>query len=113
MKIDFADKELEKCANNDSYRLRKMGKIRAKLYKQRLDEIFSADTLEDLRNLPGNYHELTNNRKGQWAVNLEQPYRLIFSPQSSEIPIDKSGKYIWNEIVDVIMIEIINYHKEK
>jgi proteic killer suppression protein len=112
MKIDFADKELKKCANDDSYRLRKMGKIRAKLFKQRLDEIAIAETLEDLRYLPGNYHELTNNRKGQWGVNLEQPYRLIFEPQSSPIPTDTHGKYVWIEIVDVIMIEIINYHKE-
>lgn len=39
-----------------------------------------ADTLEDVRYLPGHYHELTESRKEQWACDLDQPYRLIFEP---------------------------------
>lgn len=113
MKIDFKDKLLKKCANDDSFRNRKMGTIRSKLYKQRLDEMASADSLEDLRNVAGNYHELLNDRKGQWAVNLEQPYRLIFEPQEEPVPINNAGCYIWNEIKNIRIIEIINYHKEK
>ncbi|MEI6088902.1 MAG: type II toxin-antitoxin system RelE/ParE family toxin [bacterium] len=112
MKIDFAKKELEKCANKDSYRLQKMGAIRSKLYKQRLDDLDNAESLEDTRHLPGHYHELVENRKGQWAVNLDQPYRLIFEPQEEPIPIDTSGKYIWTQIKSVRILEIENYHKQ-
>ena len=42
-----------------------MGEKRAKLFVIRLNALWDATTLEDVRNLPGNFHELTGNRKGQ------------------------------------------------
>ncbi len=71
-----------------------------------------AKNLEELRNQPGNWHELTGNRKGQWACDLDQPYRLIFTPTERPIPENAAGRYIWIEITAVEIIEITNYHKE-
>jgi proteic killer suppression protein len=48
-----------------------MGQQRARLYNIRLGDLAKATTLEDVRNLPGNYHELKKNRKGQWACDLD------------------------------------------
>lgn len=48
-----------------------MGARRAKAFHIRLNQLSSAETLEDTRNLPGNYHELTGTRKGQWACDLD------------------------------------------
>ena len=97
-------------ANNESLAIRKLGSVRARLYKARVDDIDAAITLEDVRHLPGNYHELTADRKGQWACDLDQPYRLIFQPHEDPIPTDVNGKYIWIEITGVEIIEITNYH---
>lgn len=77
---------------------------------QRIGDLYDAETLEDVRNLPGHYHELVQNRKGQWACDLDGPYRLIFTPQERPIPTDANGKYIWIEIQGVEIIEITNYH---
>lgn len=110
MDITFSDKKLLKMANNESLAIRKLGSVRARLYKARLDDIDAAITLEDVRHLPGNYHELTADRKGQWACDLDQPYRLIFQPHEDPIPTDVNGKYIWIEITGVEIIEITNYH---
>lgn len=110
MDITFSDKKLLKMANDESLAIRKLGSIRAKLYKARLDDIDAAISLEDVRHLPGNYHELTADRKGQWACDLDQPYRLIFQPHEDPIPTDENGKYIWIEITGVEIIEITNYH---
>jgi len=74
--------------------------------------MYAAETYDDLRNLPGRYHELKNQRKGQWACDLDHPYRLIFTPQERPIPADKNGKFIWIEITSVEIIEITDYHKE-
>ena len=63
-----------------------------------------------MRHLPGNFHELTGNRKGQWACNLDQPYRLIFAPTTDPIPTDDDGKNIWLELIEVEIIEIVDYH---
>ncbi|MCM5527370.1 type II toxin-antitoxin system RelE/ParE family toxin [Parasegetibacter sp. NRK P23] len=113
MKITFADKKLEKLVNDDRKMLRELGKLRAEKIKARLAQLRFATTLEDVRYLPGNYHELTSNRKGKWACDLDQPYRLVFTPHENPIPTNEDGQYIWLEIAGVEVIEIINYHKEK
>lgn len=113
MKITFADKKLEKLANDDRKLLREFGKVRATILRRRLAQLADAANLEEVRNLPGNYHELRNDRKGQWSCDLDQPYRLIFSPHEIPIPINDDGQYIWLEIKGVEVIDVINYHKEK
>ena len=75
-----------------------------------IGDLIDAETLEDLRYVPGNYHELVENRKGQWACDLDQPYRLIFEPHENPIPTDKDGKYIWAEIKGIEVVEIEDYH---
>lgn len=110
MEITFSNKNLEKLANDDRKRLKEMGKIRAGIYRLRLNQLDNAQALECLKSLPGNYHELVGERKGQWACNLDHPYRLIFVPHENPIPTDAHGKYIWIKITCVEIIEIIDYH---
>jgi len=113
MKITFCNNKLKKYANNDILAERKLGKREAELFKQRLDDLTAAINLEDVRYLPGKYHELIGNRKGQWACNLVHPYRLIFEPLEDPIPRNEDGQYLWIEIKGVQVIEIENYHKNK
>lgn len=113
MNITFADRKLNKIANDDRKMVRELGKIRAEKLRERLVQLNIASTLEEVRNLPGNYHELVGDRKGQWACDLDQPYRLIFTPHEDPIPTNEYGQYIWVEIQGVEVVEIINYHKEK
>ena len=113
MKITFTHKKLEKIANDDRKMVKELGKLRATILRRRLTQLEDAATLEEVRYLPGNYHELKNNRKGQWGCDLDQPYRLVFTPHENPIPSNADGQYIWLEITGVEIIEIINYHKEK
>lgn len=113
MEITFADKTFGKLANDDRKLLKECGKLRAEKIKARLAQLRFATTLEDVRNLPGNYHELTGNRKGQWACDLDQPYRLILTPHSKPIPTNDHGQYVWLEITGIEVVGVINYHKEK
>jgi proteic killer suppression protein len=69
MNITFNNNKLKKYTNDDKLAERKLGKRETQLFKQRLDELEASKTLEDVRYLPGNYHELVSNRKGQWACN--------------------------------------------
>ena len=80
MKITFKDKDLEKCATNEKHGLKKLGSRRYAAFLKRLGVLQNADTLEEARHYPGNFHELVGDRKGQWACDLDQPYRLIFTP---------------------------------
>lgn len=110
MDISFRDKKLEKIASNLNKCRKELGKTRADLFLLRLQALCRAETLEDVRYVPGSFHELTGNRKGQWACNLDHPYRLVFEPHEDPIPTDGSGKYVWVEIKGVEIIEIVNYH---
>ncbi|SFT36258.1 proteic killer suppression protein [Lishizhenia tianjinensis] len=110
MNITFATTKLEKYANQHKVAVSKLGMLRAKKLKQRLDDLSAASSLEDVRYLPGKYHELTGDRKGQWACDLDQPYRLIFEPHENPIPTNKNGQYLWIEILGVEIIEITDYH---
>ena len=110
MNITFKHKKLRDYANNDRLAVKKLGTLRARLYKLRLDDLRAANNLEEVRNLPGRYHELKGNRKGQWACDLDQPYRLIFEPHESPVPVNEHGQYVWFEIKGVEVIEIDDYH---
>lgn len=110
MNIRFGNSTLEKYANNDRLGLKKLGQHRFKKFKQRLDQLSASKTLEDVRFQPGKFHELKSNRKGQWACDLDQPYRLIFEPQENPIPTDNDGSYVWVEIKAVEIIQIEDYH---
>ena len=110
MDISFSDQDLENYANNDRVGQKKLGAKRFKKYKQRLDQLKASTTIEDVRYQPGRFHELTADRKGQWACDLDHPYRLIFEPQEKPIPTNDDGQYLWIKITGVEIIEIKDYH---
>lgn len=110
MEITFKDSKLRKLANDYRKCQKEFGSLRAKLFNRRLNDLQNAITLEDVRNLPGHYHELVGVRKGQWSCYLDQPFRLIFEPHEKPIPTDKDSRYIWLEIKGVEILEITNYH---
>ena len=60
----------------------------AERIQMRISEISAVDTVEMLiRFHIGRCHPLTNNRKGQYAMDLVHPYRLIFEKHGDEIQI--------------------------
>jgi proteic killer suppression protein len=70
VEISFEDKRLEKLANDYRKCQKEFGQIRARLFNKRLLDLHNAQSLEDVRNLPGHYHELKEDRKGQWSCDL-------------------------------------------
>lgn len=89
------DKELGECLENPGLLERKYGSIRAKIIRRRLDTVRMASSLEQLRAFPGRFHELTGGRKGQWACDVDQPYRMILEQKGEQT---------------IAIIEITNYH---
>lgn len=112
MEITFKNKKLQQACNNYTKLVKQYGRIRADKISIRLNQLRDADTLEDVRYLAGNYHQLKHNRAGQWACDLDQPNRLIFEPHSTSINTQIIGSN-WKNIKGIEIIEISNYHKEK
>jgi len=112
MNIEFKTKELQKCAEDFNHAVKKLGMVCAKKFFQRLAQLSTASSFEELRFAVGRFHELREDRKGQWSFDLEHPKRLIITPITQPIPVDADGKYVWSNITDALLIEIVDYHKE-
>jgi len=108
--ITFRDKRLKGLLENNRKLLKEFGTIRSKKLLLRLTQLEDAINLEEVRYLPGNYHELKHDLKGQWACDLDHPYRLIFKPMEDPIPTNENGQFIWIEITGIEILEIKDYH---
>ncbi|WP_459129616.1 type II toxin-antitoxin system RelE/ParE family toxin [Guggenheimella bovis] len=99
MDITYKNNKIRKVCT-DAYTAEKIyGLKMAQKIHQRIGEIGAVDTVEMMiRFRIGRCHPLTQNRKGQYAVDLVQPYRLVFEKYGDEIQI-------------VNILEIVDYHK--
>lgn len=89
---------------------RTWGSARATKIRLQLDALAAAETLEDLRYAPGRLHELTGDRKGQLAFDLDGPYRLIFEPAEEPVPRKDDGGLDWSCIEAVTVLDVEDYH---
>ena len=87
----FADRDTETVWLNK--RVRRFQGIQAQA-KRRLNVLNAVATLNDLRNNPGaRLHRLKGDRAGQWAIAINEQYRLVFD---------------WND--GPANVEIMDYH---
>jgi proteic killer suppression protein len=91
MIVTYKTKKLRKLATNYKHCQKELGQKCAKKFMMRINALKDASTLEDTRHLPGRFHTLLQNRKGQWGCDLEHPKRLVFEPSEKPIPIDENG----------------------
>lgn len=59
---------------------------------------------------PDRLHLLRGNRKGQYAVDLVHPHRLVFKPNHTEIPRRADGGIDESMVTAIIIVEIVDYH---
>ena len=98
MQITYKTKKIEKFCTDSSFAEKKYGSDMANKIDQRIGEITASDTVEFMIKFRiGRCHSLHNNRKGQYAVDLVHPYRLVFEINGNEIQIAN-------------IMEIVDYH---
>lgn len=98
MYITYKNNKIKKICTDAKTAERAYGLKMAEKIHQRIDEITAADTIEMMIKFHiGRCHPLTQNRKGQYAMDLVQPYRLIFEKNGDEIQIAN-------------ILDIIDYH---
>ena len=110
MEISFATRKMQKLCNSEKEMRAKLGSRNARRLQERLVQLKTAETLEDMRIWPAaRCHELRQDRKGQLAVDLIHPKRLIFKPDHDPVP-KKKGGLNWKGVTRVLVIEIVDYH---
>lgn len=111
MDVSFSIGKVAKICNSAKKLRGEYGPRMAALIQQRLAELQAADTLADMRSLPGaRCHELKGNLAGHLAVDLVHPHRMVFVPDHDPVPSKDDGGMNWDEITAVVVIGIGDYH---
>ena len=117
MEISFISKKLEKEFNEGARLVKVHGPERAKKIRIRLAELRAAVTLYDFwppKKKPSRCHELAEgDRKGKFhlSVDLDYPYRLIFTPAHDPIPTHADGGLDWSKVTAVTILGVENTHE--
>lgn len=110
MEIRLARKVAKVC-NSEREMRAKLGVRNAEKLQQRLAELQAAPNLEAMRSLPAvRCHELSGDRKGQLAVDLVYPKRLILVPDHDPPPTKEDGGLDWRRVTRILVVEIVDYH---
>jgi plasmid maintenance system killer protein len=110
MKIDFSSAKLQKSLTVEKEMLRIHGAIRTKKLKLRLKVLQSAQSLQDVPYLPPDRcHPLKGARKGQFAVDLDHPFRLIFKPSEPVSYLPDNGIDL-RKVTSVTIESVEDYH---
>lgn len=98
MRITYKNKKMEKICNNASAAKKEYGSRMADIIHLRHDQIKAADSIDLMVEYKiGRCHELKGNRANQFAVDLVQPFRMVFEKKGDEIQIAH-------------ILEIVDYH---
>ena len=105
MQLLFANSQIEKICTSPERAVKKYGARGAEILLRRLRQMREAKDVETLTRIPGHYHPLTADRKGQWACRLQGGLQLVFVPGAR-------GEMVIKEITDptLTILKIVDYH---
>lgn len=111
MEVSFRTKKLQKQCNEYKKCVRTFGQICAKRIQARLDELVDSPNLKSMEFFPqARFHPLEGNRKGQYALDVQHPKRLIIEPNHNPLPELPNGGIDLEKVTRVMVIEIEDYH---
>jgi len=109
MDIAFRREKLRKICSDGRLLAKEYGRERAVKIQLRLDQLRAARTLSEMATFPAaRCHELQGERRGQLAVDLVHPWRLIFTPLEW-IERDLGG-LDWTKVEAIVIEDIVDYH---
>ncbi|MCB1996582.1 MAG: killer suppression protein [Burkholderiaceae bacterium] len=110
MKVEFVDARLKKVCEDRATRQRQFQKAASDKLAARLDDLAAAAHLGHVRHLPGQWEELTSDRRGQLSCRLDKKLRLVIRPTRQPPPAKLDGGLDWDAVDAVTVLEVVNYH---
>ena len=111
MDVSFRTKKLQKQCNNRKKCIKTFGQQYADKIRARLDELLDSPNLKCMEFFPqARLHPLKGNRKGQFALDVKHPKRLIIKPNHNPLPELSNGGLDLEKVTRVLVIEIEDYH---
>lgn len=111
MDILFTSTKLEKTLNSTKELRKAYGADCGDRIGRRLDDLRAADNLAVVRTIPQmRCHELEGDRKGQLAVDVKHPRRIVFEPADEPVPRTQEGGLDWANVRTIRILEVVDYH---
>jgi plasmid maintenance system killer protein len=113
VKISFDTKKQEKVFREGRSLQAIHGDRRARLIMRRMEVLRAADCLKDFwppNSGPERCHELVGDRAGQLSMDLDHPYRLIFTPDHDPHPTRPEGGLDWQQVTAIIIFGVEDTH---
>ena len=111
MDIQFASAKLERIFNSQQQLLKTFGKETAKKIGVRMSVLRSAPTLNTVpTKRPDRCHPLKGDRKGEYAVDLNQPFRLVFEPAGDQLAVKGDGSVDTTAVTVIRILRVEDYH---
>ena len=123
MEISFKKRKLGKDFNSEKLLKKAYNEPMAKAIMKRMRVLLTAKNLGMVpAKKPERRHQLDGDRKGQFAVDLVHPHRLVFEPNHTPVPLKekpadspkgkpKAGKEIdLARVTAITIIEVVDYH---
>lgn len=111
MEVLFKSGKLQKICNSQKALRRQYGTVNGDRIASRLVEMEAVNTLADLFAIPqARCHAMTADRRGQFSVDVEHPYRLFFEPADEPVPTKSDGSIDLARVKAVRVLEIADPH---
>jgi proteic killer suppression protein len=111
VEINFKTTKLEGIFNSEKELLKNFGTENGRLIMRRMTVLSAAPTLADVpARRPERMHALKGNRKGQFAVDIKHPFRLLFLPNHDPIPTKEDGGVDLSKITAITILRVEDYH---
>ncbi len=111
MDIDFRTRRLAKAFNEANTLRRNYGKPMAHKIMLRMAVLRAAKSLALVPTTPPDrLHQLIGERKGQFAVDLVHPFRLVFEPNHEPIPCQSDGGIDRQQVTAITILDVEDYH---
>ncbi|MBF0163994.1 MAG: killer suppression protein [Magnetococcales bacterium] len=113
MIISYRPEKLAKIFNELNLLKKIYGERQARKIAVRLVSLHSAVNLKEFwpaESLPERCHELKGARKGEFSMDLDHPFRLIFQPSHKPIPQLPQGGTDWSQITAITILRVEDTH---
>ncbi len=111
MRVNFKNQKMRKIFEKEQKLRQEYGDKCARKIKIRMSVLIAANNLDCVPKIkPDRCHELKNNRKGTFAVDLAHPFRLIFEPDMEELPILENDGIDLKKVICIKILSVEDYH---
>ena len=111
MEIAFRTRKLEKAFNSADALKKTYGARMARVMMTRMAVLRAARSLVLVPTTPPDRrHQLSGDRYEQFAVDLVQPYRLVFEANHEPVPRKDDGGIDTEQVTAITILDVVDYH---